>query len=157
MVISRRGGGLCLILGDPIKRRDLVSHTMNIIPEVDTKTDLISPAGDEVSRFAQASGSGRDPSWGRSLMGAGPRRLGPGLYQRGDASESWSDGKPSRKGNNLCDFEPCGPLLRTGDNACLLEVAVEMKVNGTGSALGMWQGRINVTAPVFVGSGANPN
>ena len=77
MVISRRGGGLCLILGDPIKRRDLVSHTMNIIPEVDTKTDLTSPA-DEVSQFAQASGSGRDPSWGRSLVGAGPRRLGPG-------------------------------------------------------------------------------
>ena len=55
------------------------------------------------------------------------------------------------------DFEPCGPLLRTGDNACLLEAVVEMKVNGTGSALGMWQGHINVTAPVFVGSRANPN
>lgn len=79
MVISRRGGGLCLILGDPIKRQDLVSQTMNIIPEVDTMTDPTSPAGDEVSCFAQASGSGCDPSCGRSLMGAGPRRLGPGL------------------------------------------------------------------------------
>lgn len=79
MVISRRGGGLCLILGDPIKRRDLVSHTMNIIPEVDTMTDLTSPAGDGVSGFAQASGSSCDASCGRSLVGAGPQRLGLGL------------------------------------------------------------------------------
>lgn len=77
MVISRRGGGLCLILGDPIKRRDPVSHTMNIIPEVDTMTDLTSPAGDEVSCFA-ASGI-CDASCGRSLVGAGPHRLGLGL------------------------------------------------------------------------------
>lgn len=31
MVISRRGGGLCLILGDPIKRQDIISHTCTIL------------------------------------------------------------------------------------------------------------------------------
>lgn len=31
MVISRRGGGLCLILGDPIKRRDLMAHTCGML------------------------------------------------------------------------------------------------------------------------------
>ena len=31
MVISRRGGGLCLILGDPMKRQDLISHMCRIL------------------------------------------------------------------------------------------------------------------------------
>lgn len=43
MVMSRRGGGLCLILGDPIKRQDFISHTTDKVPEVDTGNDLFSP------------------------------------------------------------------------------------------------------------------
>lgn len=126
---------------------------------MDTTRDLFSPAGESTGISERLRGF----LW-ESPARKGTLRLGSGLsINKGmvpspGAMESFPAKATSAGFRVTQRWEAtsyvtlsCMVLFwRGGDNACLLEAVVEMKVNNTGEALAMWQAHINGTAPGFV-------